>query len=193
MDLHRIQLKFYLNPPGDLAPEKAFRIFTAWIPQTPDQTLIDVADYSHLPNGPLTVLVGHQANYTLDRSDHRLGLLYARKQPLAGALEESLRQALRQALKACRRLEEEPELAGKIAFAGGEFLLVANDRLNAPNTEETRQTLASHLEPVLARLYRGAALHIARHPDPGQRFNLRVEAGASFGVAELLQNLETGA
>ena len=193
MDLHRIQLKFYLNPPGELAPAEVFRIFSAWIPQTPDQTLIDVADYSHVPNGPLTVLVGHQANYALDRSDERLGLLYARKQSLGGTLAESLREALREALKACRRLEGESELAGRVSFAGGEFLLVANDRLQAPNTEETLQTLAADLDPLLARLYRGAALKIARDPDPRQRFNLRVEAGTSFAVAELLQNLEAGA
>lgn len=189
MDLHRIQLKFYLNPPADLSPEEAFRAFSAWIPQTPDQILIDVADYSHLPDGPLTVLVGHQANYTLDHSDRRLGLVYSRKQPL----EAGLSQALSEALKACRRLEEEPELAGRVSFAGGEFLLVANDRLRAPNAETTRQALAPHLDPVLARVYGGAQLDITRDPDPRQRFNLRVRATASFAVAELLRNLEKAA
>lgn len=189
MDLHRIQLKFYLNPPGDLSPEEVFRAFSAWIPQTPDQTLIDVADYSHLPDGPLTVLVGHQANYTLDHSDRRLGLLYGRKQPLEGGL----RQALTEALRACRRLEEEPELAGRVSFAGGEFMLVANDRLHAPNAETTRQALVPHLSPLLARLYGGVRLDLARDPDPRQRFNLRVRASASFAVADLLKNLEKAA
>lgn len=193
MDLHRIQLKFYLTPPGNLSPEEVFRVFSTWIPQTPDQTLVDVADYSHLPDGPLTVLVGHQANYTLDHSDRRLGLLYARKQPLAGSLEEGLRQALGEALKPCRRLEEEPELAGRVSFVGGEFLLVANDRLRAPNTETTRQALAPHLEPLLARLYPGASLDLTRDPDPRQRFNLRVRASASFAVADLLHSLEAPA
>lgn len=189
MDLHRIQLKFYLNPPGNLSPEEVFRAFSTWIPQTPDQTLIDVADYSHLPDGPLTVLVGHQANYILDHTDKRLGLLYARKQPL----EAGLRQALAEALKACRRLEEEPELAGRVSFAGGEFLLVANDRLRAPNTETTRQALAPHLDPVLAQLYGSARLDFDRDPDLRQRFNLSVRANASFAVADLLHNLEAPA
>lgn len=189
MDLYRFQLKFYLNPPGDLSPEEAFRAFSTWIPQTPDQTLIDVADYSHLPDGPLTVLVGHQANYILDHRDQRLGLLYARKQPLEAGLE----QALGEALKACRRLEEEPELAGRVSFAGDEFLLVANDRLRAPNAEATRQALAPHLDPLLTRLYGAAGLDLARDPDPRQRFNLRVRANTSFAVADLLHNLEKAA
>lgn len=189
MDLHRIQLKFYLNPPANLSPEEVFRAFSAWIPTTPDQTLIDVADYSHLPDGPLTVLVGHQANYTLDHSDRRLGLLYTRKQPL----ETGLQQALGEALKACRRLEEESELAGRVSFAGGEFLLVANDRLRTPNTETTRQALAPQLDPVLARLYGGARLDISRDPNPRQRFNLLVRTDVFFVVADLLHNLETPA
>jgi hypothetical protein len=189
MDLHRIQLKFYLPSSGSLSPEEAFRAFSTWIPITTDQTLIDVADYSHLPDGPLTVLVGHQANYILDHSDQRLGLLYARKQPL----EAGLRQALAEALKACRRLEQEPELKGKVSFAGGEFLLVANDRLHAPNTEETRQALTPHLDPVLAQLYGGARLDLSRDSDPRKRFNLRVRAGAAFAVADLLHNLEVPA
>lgn len=189
MDLHRIQLKFYLNPPADLSPEEAFRAFSAWIPATPDQTLIDVADYSHLPDGPLTVLVGHQANYTLDHSDRRLGLLYVRKQPLEAGLE----QALCEALKACRRLEQEPELAGRVSFAGGEFLLLANDRLHAPNTEATRQALAPQLDAVLARLYGGSAVDLSRDPDPRQRFNLCARANTSLAVADLLKNLEKAA
>lgn len=189
MDLHRIQLKFYLNPPGKLSPEAAFRAFSAWIPATPDQVLIDVADYSHLPDGPLTVLVGHHANYTLDHSDRRLGLVYGRKQPL----ENGLRQALAEALGACRRLEEEAELAGEVSFAGGEFLLLANDRLQAPNTEATQQALVGQLQPLLASLYPGADLEFSRDPDPRQRFNLRVRSGAALTVAELLQNLRKAA
>jgi len=185
MDLHRIQLKFYLNPPAHLSPEEAFRAFSAWIPVTPDQTLVDVADYSHLPDGPLTVLVGHQANYTLDHSDHRLGLVYARKQPLEGGLL----QALAEALKACRRLEQEPELEGRVSFAGSEFLLVANDRLRAPNTEATHQALAPQLDAALARLYGGPAA-LSRDPDPKRRFNLLVRTEASFAVADLLHRLE---
>ena len=57
----------------------------------PDHLLIDVADYEHVPNGPGTVLVSHEANIHLDLADGRPGLLYIRKQPLKGDLRERIR------------------------------------------------------------------------------------------------------
>lgn len=189
MDLHRIHVKFYFAHPQAISPEEAFRIFNAWIPQAQGETLVDVADYSHVPDGPVTLLVGHEANYSIDKTDRRLGLLYARKQPLSGGLAGRLEQVLAAALRACCRLEQEPELAGRARFSGQELLLVANDRLRAPNTEETLQAFGPALEAMLAKLYRGAALKIERDPDPRQCFGLRIAASAPFGVAALLQNI----
>lgn len=154
MDLHRINIKFYLEDSAALAPEKAASVFSNWIPQTSDEVLVDVADYSHVGNGPLTLLVGHDANYSLDNTDGRPGLFYARKQPLAGDLAARLAAAFRAALKACRRLEEEPELAGAVRFRGNEILLVANDRLQAPNNPSTLQALQPALDSLLGSTLR---------------------------------------
>ena len=118
--LQRINLKFYLEDPASLSAQEAFRIFNSWIPTTPDEVLIDVADYSHLDEGPLTLLVGHEANYSLDNHSAELGLLYSRKQPADGDLSARLASAFKAALTACRRLEEEPSLAGKVKFRRGD-------------------------------------------------------------------------
>ena len=104
-DLQRINVKFFLEDPASLAPQEAFKILNTWIPQTTDQVLIDVADYSHVPDGPATLLVGHEANYSVDDGQGRRGLVYARKQPLPGSLPGRLRAALGATLRACRRLE----------------------------------------------------------------------------------------
>ena len=69
IDLQKINVKFYLAEGSDLPPEAAFRAFSRWIPETTDEVLIDVADYAHVPRGPKTVLVGHEANYILDDTD----------------------------------------------------------------------------------------------------------------------------
>ena len=60
-DLQRINVKLYLEDPTALSAKETFRIFNSWIPTTPDEVLIDVADYSHVPDGPVTLLVGHDA------------------------------------------------------------------------------------------------------------------------------------
>lgn len=188
-DLQRINVKFFLDDPGSLVPEEAFKILSTWIPQTSDQVLIDVADYSHVPDGPVTLLVGHEANYSLDDGQGRRGLVYARKQPLPGSLPERLRALLEAALQACRRLEEEPELQDRVAFRTDEFLLVANDRLHAPNSETTLTALQPQLYPVLRALYGDSTFTCERISAPAERFAVRVKNNSSLDTATLLENL----
>ena len=188
-DLQRINVKFFLAADAELSPAEAFRVFNTWIPTTPDEVLIDVADYSHVPEGPVTLLVGHEANYSLDSSHAEPGLLYSRKQPAAGDLAARLESALRSALKACQRLEAEPSLEGKVKFRSGDLLLVANDRLNATNDEAGEGALCAALEPVLPRLFAGAEYAIERDGDARLRLNLRVRAQTDADTATLLANL----
>ena len=187
--LQRINVKFYLEDPASLSAQEAFRIFNSWIPTTPGEVLIDVADYSHLDEGPLTILVGHEANYSLDNHSAELGLLYSRKQPADGDLTERLVSTFKAALTACRRLEEEPSLAGKVKFRRGDMSLVANDRLNATNDEVGENTLRAALDPVLAQLFAGAEYAIERDPAPELRLNLRIRCQTDADTAVLLGNL----
>ena len=187
--LQRINVKFYLEDPESLSAEEAFRVFNSWIPTTPDEVLIDVADYSHLDEGPLTLLVGHEANYSLDNHSAEMGLLYSRKQPADGDLTERLASAFKAALTACRRLEEEPSLAGKVKFRSGDLLLVANDRLNAANDDDDENALRGALDPVLAQLFAGAEYAVERDDAPELRLNLRIRCQTDADTATLLGNL----
>ena len=187
--LQRINVKFYLEDPASLSAQEAFRIFNSWIPTTPDEVLIDVADYSHLDEGPLTLLVGHEANYSLDNHSAEMGLLYSRKQPADGDLPERLASAFKAALTACRRLEEEPSLAGKVKFRSGDVSLVANDRLNATNDEAGENALRAALDPVLTQLFAGAEYAVERDDAPQLRLNLRIRCQTNADTATLLGNL----
>lgn len=189
IDLQRLHVKLYFDDEDSLAPEDAFRIFNAWIREASGETLIDVADYTHLERGPQTVLVGLEANYVLDNTDGRMGLIYGRKAAARGANADRLREALTESLQACRRLETDPELAGRVRFRGDEILLVANDRLRAPNVDATLQSLKADLEAVLGDLFAGGATQVAREGDLGERFTLRISAPVGFDVAALLSNL----
>lgn len=189
VDLQRLNVKLYLAEEDGLSPEDAFRVFNAWIREAEDETLIDVADYTHLARGPQTVLVGHEANYVLDNTDGRMGLLCGRKAPAQGSPTERLREALVTSLKACRRLEADPDLAGRVRFRADEILLIVNDRLRAPNNDATLASLQGDLNAVLAELYAGAATQVAREDAEHDRFALRIRADGAFEVATLLANL----
>lgn len=191
MDLQRLNAKFFIDDPGQVSPDAIFRVFNTWISQATDQVLVDVADYSHVRGGPAPLLVGHEANYSVDSSDARPGLLYARKQPQRGGLGARIRGVLAGALRACRRLEEENDLDGSIRFRGDEVMLVANDRLRAPNNDATWDALRSEVEATLQALFGGAAVELERAPDPRQRFSLHARTATNADVASLLANLGT--
>ena len=188
-DLQRINVKFHLQDPNSLSSDAAFRIFNTWITESSEEVLVDVADYNHVGHGPITLLIGHEANYSLDNSHSEPGLLYSRKQPVEGHLAARLKSALENTLKACQRLEAEPSLEGKIKFRGGDILIIANDRLNAPNDEAGESALCTALEPVLTKLFAGTEYTIERDDDDRLRLNLRVRAKTDTDTATLLGNL----
>ncbi|NKB66855.1 MAG: hypothetical protein GKR89_07335 [Candidatus Latescibacteria bacterium] len=186
MDLHRINVKFFLENPDSISGEDAFRIFNTWIPLTTDETLIDVADYSHVPEGPVTLLVGHQANYSIDDGGGQRGLLYARKQALAGDLTQRFQAALTATLKACHRLEKD---ADRVRFRGDKVVVVANDRLQSPNSDAAWEIFAPACTAALKKLYGAASFTMQRSGASGERLSAHIVADKPVAVETLLQNL----
>ena len=189
MDLQRLNIKLYLEEESSISPEDAYRILNTWIARTTDEVLIDVADYTHLPHGPQTLLVGHEANYSLDNTDRRMGLLYARKRPVTRSAAERISDAYAKALKACLRLEEEPDLQGKVRFRGDQSCFSVNDRLHAANDSAALEEIRPDLESVLDRLYGGAPYEIVQAQGPKQRFSVCIRAENQDAVSTLLQNV----
>ncbi len=189
MDLQRLNVKLYLEEEDSISSEEAFRIFNTWIPQTTDETLIDVADYSHLPHGPQTLLIGHEANYSLDNTDGRVGVMYARKQPVNGTGAERIRDAFARALKTCVRLEEEESFQGKVRFRSDQCWLVVNDRLHVSNDDDTLEAIRPDLEEVLTQLYGEGQFEIERQQGEKERFSVRVSSRKPDSVSALLQNV----
>src|SRR5258706_10664559 len=137
MDLQHFNVKLFVDQPETVDLAAFMTVFNGWIQdQATEELLIDVADYRHVQEGPGVVLIGHEANYSLDNAEDRLGLLYNRKAPLPGSNQDRLRQAVRAALLAAQRLAVKPGLK----FSGGEAQGGGNDRLLAPQTEEALES-----------------------------------------------------
>ncbi len=149
--VQHINLKIFVRDPGAFDLGDAVVVFHRWIKDSVcPEMLIDVADYRHVPEGPGIVLVAHEANYSLDNRENRLGLQYNRKAALDGTFQSRLQQAHAAALAACERLEHEPPFQGKLAFDRDRLEFFVNDRLLAPNTEETWEALKPELEKHFA-------------------------------------------
>ena len=190
MDVQHLNAKLFVEDPEAVDLEVFLSLFSGWIQtQGGEELLIDVADYRHVVAGPGVMLIGHEANYSIDNGGNRLGLLYNRKAAMKGTVQERLERVAGSALRACRRIEKDPLLEGKLKFSGRELELVINDRLLAPNTEQTFSALQPELEAFLKRLYGGASYTLERPSDPRERFTVRARTEGSFQVSTLLQNL----
>lgn len=188
MELQKINVKFFVENPDGISLTAFIPIFNSWI-QASDGDYYDIADYSHMHAGAGIVLVAHEANISMDNAEGRVGLLYNRKQPLAGSNQERLRSAFKSALAYCRRVEEEPYLQGRLRFKGGEALFLVNDRLSAPNTEQTFDSLRPDLEDLARTMYGGAEFALERRGEPKRRFGVLIRTPAPFEIATLSRNL----
>jgi len=186
MNVQHINIKLFIENPQSVNLADYSAVFNTWIQKHAlDELLIDVADYLHVENGPGLLLIGHEADYSLDNRAGRLGLLYNRKKKLEGKTQEKLAQATRAVLTAAQLLEKENGLK----FNTREIQVLINDRLLAPNTTETFVTLEPELRTFFDKLYGGTEYEISYKTDPRERFTVEIKAVVRFDVETLLNIL----
>jgi hypothetical protein len=155
-----------------------------------DDLLIDVADYSHVPEGPGLVLVGHDAVISYrDRIGGPAGqrsLLYSRRRESWRAVEPGsatgvpaarLRAALRSTLAVAALLEQ--RLGERMRWDTRSFDVLLNDRLHAPNADAARLAWRPEVEALAARLFPEAQPRVVdRGEDPREQAGFRIEGSA---------------
>src|SRR5439155_6372034 len=157
IELQHINVKLLLRNPEDVDLDPLIPVFHSWIQgQVCEELLLDVADYRHVYGSPGVVLIGHEADYSVDKTDNRLGVRYNRKAVHEGSNQERVAQAARAALTACQRLERDTRLNGKLHFNGQEIEICVNDRLLAPNREETCEAVKPDFHAFSEKLFGGS-------------------------------------
>lgn len=190
MDLQHVNIKLFVDG-SEASLEPLVPIFHRWIQEKAlEELLLDVADYRHVYAGPGVMLIGHQANYSIDNTDNKLGLLYNRKAVFEGTNQDRFRQATRAALVACQRLEAEPKLEGKIQFNRKEIQLLINDRFLAPNTKETRAAVEPELRAFCLELFGSGDYSLCFEEDPRKRLGVMIRSSKPISSEQLLSNLD---
>ncbi|MEE4378463.1 MAG: hypothetical protein V2J55_13280 [Candidatus Competibacteraceae bacterium] len=190
MELHKLGCKLFLETGTDIDLLEFIPVFHRWI-QTKalKDLMIDVADYSHVYAGPGILLIAHEGDYGIDETGNQRGIAYHRKQPVDGDLPERLTQACAKTLQAARLLEQSPEFADRLRFRGDRLHVLANDRLNAPNTDETWTAFEPALKAFLSKLYPGVECTLERETDPKALFAVTIQASEPTGIDTLLDRL----
>jgi hypothetical protein len=135
---------------------------------------LDVADYAHVPDGPGVMLIGHEADRAIDFGEGRPGVVYQRKRDLGGTLEQRFALTLEAVDRTAAEIEADPA-AGGVVFDRDEILVRINDRLVAPNDDDTLAAIRPALEAAIAAVRPGRAARITRvADDPKGPFVARV-------------------
>ena len=152
--LQRIHLKLLAEAPADFSLDPFLAIFAR---QRQDagspEDWVDLADYAHMPKGAGMLLAGQRANFSIDLGDPGPGFLYAGKSGHEGSIEQRVLETFRRCLALVEPLLAEPEYPPALQPAWGSWELVINDRLEAPNTDETDTALRPGIESALDRLF----------------------------------------
>jgi hypothetical protein len=191
IQLQHVNVKLFASDGAPVDLEPLIPIFNGWIrDRVFEEMLLDVADYRHVPNGPGMMVIGLQANYSVDNTGGRLGVRYNRKAALEGTNFDRLKQATRAALGCFQRLEAETSLKGALKFGGREVEVLINDRALAPNNDATRVSAQPELHALFGRLFAGADYSLTHESEPRRLFTVRVKTAKSFSITDLLANLE---
>lgn len=190
MELQHINVKLYLENPQAEKLGGVVPVFHEWIQnKVCAELLIDVADYRHVHAGPGVVLVGHEADYSVDNTDNRLGIRYNRKAALEGTNWDRFSQAMRSALLACRRLESDEKLERALRFDRRNLKLFVNDRLLAPNASRAHDSVRKEFQDFLAAAVGDYDFAMEFETDPRSLFGVEVKVGKPLEVDRVLARL----
>lgn len=191
MDLHKIGIKFFAANPNVVEMRTFIPVFHRWIQEQciPGHLLLDVHDYSHVPEGPGILLVAQEGNFCMDEANGRVGLLYHRKLPIAGAPEARMNVVLKTALTACQLLERDPALKG-LTFRVDDTAIFANDRMQVPNTaaatDQFKELSLASVRPLFGQATVDA---VAATGDARDRVTLTLKGPATARVSDLVSKL----
>jgi len=174
---------------------KVIPVFHRWIQEgTLDELMIDVADYSHVPNGPSVILLCHDAQYALDTGNGELGLLYSRRRETGGSrvggfdsFAQRVPSVFHDALVVCEKLEAEASLVGELRFPCDRFVLRCNDRLVG---EESLQLVETEIRGFMERLVPESSTDVVVGVDSSGRLACRIQCSVAPGSHALLDRIE---
>ena len=182
MNLQHINVKFFIDGELNVDLEQIINVFHRWVAdQSMEELLVDVADYRHVPRAPTVVLVGHEADYAVEHSFQRAGLVYNDKLARDGANHQRFRHALASAAHDCTRLEAE---FSELRFERSQFAWSINDRGATPNSEATFAACESLIPEVLTEVLQTDDFTLIYDRDGRHLFGALVQLAAPLDLGQ---------
>ena len=154
MKLQKFGVKFFLKTRSSFDSKDFIPIFHNWIQNKiiNDHLLIDVTDYSHIPDGPGIMLIAHEGYFSFDQENHKPGIMYMRKTNIDGDFTQRFVKVLAITIQAANHLRVN-NINKHIDFKKNSFRFIANDRRLAENTPENQNLYQVEVQKALAEVY----------------------------------------
>ena len=175
MDLQKFGVKLFFNTNRSFDSKDFIPVFHNWIQDkiVDNHLLIDVADYSHIPDGPGVMLVAHEGNFSLDQENQQPGIMYMRKTEIAGSFTERFNTVLSTVIKVANRLNDN-NISKQVDFTPNSFRFIANDRLYAENTADNQSFYKREIQKALDEKYSDSQFDFGDVSDKNERLAFTV-------------------
>lgn len=192
MAIPKPALKLFLDSVDAALLPRLIPVFHGWIQrQALPGMLIDVADYRHVPEGPGVLIVANDGYYAIESTGGRWGMSYSVRRTTEETFDAEVRSAARRLVSACRMIDEDADVGAALRFPVDEVLLIANDRLLAPNDDSTYAWLDPAARSLGESLFAGQTLEVVRPEDPRERPSALVRGSAATTLESAAQALAT--
>ena len=185
MDLQKFGIKLYLATNGTFDSKDFIPVFHNWIQDkvVSDHILIDVADYSHIPDGPGVMLIAHEGHFSLDQENRQPGMMYMRRSELEGDFKERFIHVLSTAIQAANRLRNN-KINKEVDFINNSFRFMTNDRRVADNTYENQNLYKDEVQKALAELYPTCEIEYENISSKNERLAFTVNFNQDINILE---------
>ena len=185
MDLQKFGIKLFLNVNNDFNSRDFIPVFHHWIQDkiVDDHLLIDVADYSHVPDGPGVMLVAHEGLFSLDQENLHPGIMYMRKTKMEGNFNKRLIKILDITLQAANLLNNN-DFNRDFDFTQNLFRFIANDRRIAENTLENQNLYQGVVREVLQEKYKTSNVKFVNISNKNERLAFTVNISTDINILE---------
>ena len=192
----RVGVKVFVEDQEAFDRARMIEVFHRWIQEDRlPGTLIDVHDYTHVPEGPGVLLIAHGWHLRTDEAGGRIGFEYELKRGASGTLAERLREAIVSVLEAAAALEQDTAGENPVRFTTREMVFRFTDRLAVPATEAAFEEVTPELANVLADLYGGVPIEFERvgHVRGPLTLHMRVVGEGEWSLEELVSGARSAA
>ena len=185
MELQKFGVKLFLETNGSHSSKEFIPVFHTWIQEkvVADHLLIDVADYSHIPDGPGVMLIAHEGHFSLDQEKCQPGIMYMRRAKMGGDFNERFNQVLSNTIEAANRLRNN-DITNNVYFISNLFRFIANDRLYAENTIDNQHLYKEKIQKAINNKYPDRKIEFEDASDAKERMAFTVRFSDEINILE---------